>query len=125
MNEKLESFSPLVMAYIGDGYYELYVRNFLINKNIAKVKDLQTEAIKYVSAVNQSRFLDNLIKQNLLTEGEMTIVLRSRNHKVNHKPKNVDILTYKHATALESLIGYLYLSNNNERLEEIMKLIVR
>lgn len=122
---EVENFNPLVLAYIGDGCYELYVRNFLINKNIAKVKELQTEAIKYVSAVNQSKFLEQLISLNILDEIEMSIVMRTRNHKVNHKPRNVDILTYKHATALEALVGYLYLSNKKERLDHLMSLIIR
>lgn len=122
---EVETFNPLVLAYIGDGCYELYVRNFLINKNIAKVKELQTEAIKYVSAVNQSKFLEQLISLNILDEIEMSIVMRTRNHKVNHKPRNVDILTYKHATALEALVGYLYLSNKKERLDHLMSLIIR
>lgn len=122
---EVETFNPLVLAYIGDGCYELYVRNFLINKNIAKVKELQTEAIKYVSAVNQSKFLEQLISLNILDEIEMSIVMRTRNHKVNHKPRNVDILTYKHATALEALVGYLYLSNKKERLDYLMSLIIR
>lgn len=122
---EVETFNPLVLAYIGDGCYELYVRNFLINKNIVKVKELQTEAIKYVSAVNQSKFLEQLISLNILDEIEMSIVMRTRNHKVNHKPRNVDILTYKHATALEALVGYLYLSNKKERLDHLMSLIIR
>lgn len=122
---EVETFNPLVLAYIGDGCYELYVRNFLINKNIVKVKELQTEAIKYVSAVNQSKFLEQLISLNILDEIEMSIVMRTRNHKVNHKPRNVDILTYKHATALEALVGYLYLSNKKERLDYLMSLIIR
>ncbi|MDD2391736.1 MAG: ribonuclease III domain-containing protein [Bacilli bacterium] len=122
---EVENFNPLVLAYIGDGCYELYVRNFLINKNIVKVKELQTEAIKFVSAVNQSKFLEQLISLNILDEIEMSIVMRTRNHKVNHKPRNVDILTYKHATALEALVGYLYLSNKKERLDYLMSLIIR
>lgn len=122
---EVENFNPLVLAYIGDGCYELYVRNFLINKNIVKVKELQTEAIKYVSAINQSKFLEQLISLNILDEIEMSIVMRTRNHKVNHKPRNVDILTYKHATALEALVGYLYLSNKKERLDHLMSLIIR
>ena len=85
---------------------------------------MQESAIKYVSAKNQADFLKKIIDKNMLSDDEMNIVINARNHKNNHKPKNTDILTYKHATALESLIGYLYYQNNNDRIEEIMNFIL-
>ena len=111
----------LVLAYIGDAIYELYIREYLINKNIVKVELLQKEATKYVSAKAQAIFLKQI--DSSLTQEEKSIVTRARNHKGNRHPKNTDILTYKHATGLEAVIGYLYL-NNKQRLEEIMKLIL-
>ena len=114
----------LVLAYLGDSVYELYIRKHLINNGIAKVNELQSESIKYVSAKSQSNYLKELIDNNVLTEEEFNIVKCARNHKCNHKPKNCDIITYKQATGFEALIGYLYLENNIPRLEEIINYII-
>ena len=113
----------LVLAYLGDSIYEVYIRKYLVDKGISKVKELQAESIKYVSAKSQSNYLKQLIDNNLLKEEEINIVKCARNHKSNHKPKNCDIITYKNATGFEALIGYLHLSNKLERLEEILKYI--
>lgn len=115
--------SPLVLAYLGDAIYEIYVRKHLINLGINKVNALQEESKKYVSAKNQALFLKTMLEENFLTNEEIDITKRGRNSKVSSHPKNIDILTYKHATALETLIGYLYLTNNNLRIEEIMNYI--
>ena len=64
----------LVLAYLGDAVYELYIREYLISKNICKVNDLQNESLKYVSAKSQSIHLSRLIDSNFLTEGEIDIV---------------------------------------------------
>lgn len=115
----------LVLAYMGDSIYESYIREYLINKGISKVKELQSEAIKYVSAKSQSLYLDEMIDNSFLTEDELKIVLCARNHKNNHKPKYTNIITYKKATGLEALIGYLYFEKNLNRINEIMNFIVR
>ena len=115
--------NSLVLAYLGDSVYELYVREYLVNKNICKVNDLQKEAVKYVSAKAQEEFLLNLIDNNILTEAELDIVKRARNHKNNHRPKYSSIITYKNATGLEALIGYLYLNDKKIRIDDIMDYI--
>lgn len=112
----------LVLAYIGDAVYEVYIRNYLIKKNIVKVDKLQKEAVKYVSAKSQRVFLEKLINQNFFNQEEIAIIKRSRNHKGNRHPKNTDIITYKYATAFEAIIGYFYLINN-KKLDEMMNLI--
>lgn len=112
----------LVLAYIGDAVYEVYIRNYLIKKNIVKVDKLQKEAVKYVSAKSQRVFLEKLINQNFFNQEEIDIIKRSRNHKGNRHPKNTDIITYKYATAFEAIIGYFYLTNN-KKLDEMMDLI--
>ena len=114
----------LTLAYLGDSIYEIYIRHYLVKKNIVKVKDLQKEAVKYVSATAQAQFLKNMIDENFLNEKEMEFVLRARNHKVNHKPKNASIITYKYATGLEALIVYYYLEENKKRIDEIMNFII-
>ena len=117
------NMNSLVLAYLGDSVYELYVREYLVNKKIGKVNDLQKEAVKYVSAKAQEEFLLNLIDNNILTENEIDIVKRARNHKNNHRPKYSSIITYKNATGLEALIGYLYLNDKKIRIDDIMDYI--
>ena len=114
----------LVLAYLGDTIYENYVRHYLINKGIGNVNDLQTESINYVSAKNQAKFLEEMINNNFFSEEELSVIKRARNYKSNSHPKNTDIITYKHATALEAVIGYLDLINNKDRIDEIMKYIL-
>ncbi len=120
----LIEFNSLSLAYLGDAVYELYIRTYLLSKGNYKVCDLQNMAVKYVSAKSQSSFLDKMIDDNFLTEDELTIVKRARNHKSHQSPKHTDIITYKKSTGLEALIGYLKLTKNEKRIEEIMKYIV-
>lgn len=112
------------LAYVGDAIYELIIRKYLISIKLNNVNKLQNEAIKYVSAKAQAKFLDKIIDANILTNEELSTVSRARNYKPNSKPKNTDIKTYKKATALEALFGMLYLSNNKDRLEIIAKEIL-
>ena len=114
----------LVLAYMGDTVYEDYIRKYLIGTGIGNVNDLQTEALKYVSAINQAKFLTEMIDNDKLSEKELDIVKRARNYKTTSHPKSCDIITYKYATGLEALIGYLYLDNNIERINEIMNFII-
>ena len=114
----------LVLAYLGDTIYENYVRHYLINKGIGNVNDLQTESINYVSAKNQAAYLEKMINDNFFSEEELSVIKRARNYKSNSHPKNTDIITYKHATALEAIIGYLDLKDNKNRIDEIMKYIL-
>ncbi len=116
---KLITMSPLVLAYLGDTVYESYIREYLITKNInKKVNDLHKTAIKYVKAKAQATIIHEL--ENELTEEETRIYKRGRNQKSHTKAKNADIVDYKCATGFESLIGYLYLSKDIERLEYIV-----
>ena len=114
---------PLVMAYMGDNIYEKYVREYLINKGITKVGELQNESLKYVSAKSQRKHLERLIDNNFLTEEELEIVKWGRNAK-GTKNRSTDIVTYRIATGLEALIGTLYFAKKIERIEEIMKFIL-
>ena len=114
----------LTLAYIGDAIYEIYIRSYLVDSGIVKVNDLQKKAVKYVSAKAQANFLMNLINENFFNEIELEIIKRARNHK-SRIPKNTDIITYKHATSLESVIGYLYLEKDKQRLDEMMKKIFK
>ena len=115
------NINVLVLAYLGDAIYESYVRTYLVNKGINKINSLHKEAIHYVSASNQAKFVKHALDNNFFNEEEVNIIYRARNHKEAHKPKSTDIITYKYATGLEALIGFLYLEKKEERLQEIMK----
>lgn len=112
----------LTLAYIGDAIYEVYIRKFLIDQGISKVNSLQKSAINYVSAKNQAKFVTILINDNFFNDIELEIIKRARNHK-SRIPKNTDIITYKYATGLEAVIGYLYLENKIDRINLIMEKI--
>ena len=112
----------LTLAYIGDAIYEVYIRKFLIDQGISKVNNLQKSAINYVSAKNQAKFVTILINDNFFNDIELEIIKRARNHK-SRIPKNTDIITYKYATSLEAVIGYLYLENKIDRINLIMEKI--
>ncbi len=114
----------LVLAYLGDNVYEYYVRRYLIEQKISNVNDLQKTSINYVSAKNQAMYLEKLMNDNFFTDDEIDIIKRARNHKGVSHPKNCDIVTYKHATALEALIGFLKLEGQEERIKEIMDSIL-
>lgn len=120
----LKEINVLVLAYLGDAIYEYYVRNYLIDKKIANVNDLQNNAINYVSANAQAKYLTEMLDQEFLTEEEIDVVKRARNYKTTSHPKNCDIITYKYATGLEALIGYLDLKKDRERINEIMDFIL-
>jgi DNA polymerase-3 subunit alpha len=113
----------LVMGGIVTGFREGYTKTGK-PYGIAKVEDLQKEAIRFVSAKSQCKILSYLIDNNLLTENELDIVKRGRNYKRTSHPKNTDIVTYKMSSGFEAMIGYLYLNDNIERLNEIINYIL-
>jgi len=115
-----KEINPGVLAYLGDAVYELEIRKFLIDAGNKKVSDMDKKAISYVSAISQSKILDDLIDKNVLTEEELNCVTRARNYTPHSKPRHVDIKTYKKATALEALFGMLYIYNK-ERINVIME----
>ena len=114
----------LVLAYLGDTIYEDYIRRFFINKGINNVNELQKESLKYVSAKGQSNYLEMMINDDFFTDEEIDVIKRARNNTSKSHPKNTDIITYKLATGLEALIGYLDLADNNKRIDEIMNKIL-
>lgn len=121
----IREINVLVLAYLGDTIYENYVRKYLILQGYGNVDKLQKESIKYVSAKGQADYLKKMLENGILTSEEIDIVKRARNYKTTSHPKNCDILTYKYATGLESLIGYLDLEENTKRIEEIMNYILK
>ena len=108
----VKGINVLVLAYLGDTVYENYVRKYLILKGIGNVNKLQKEAIKYVSAKSQASYLKEMLDNDFFTEEELNLIKRARNYKTTSHPKNCDIITYKYATGLECLVGYLEFIKN-------------
>lgn len=119
----VNTINIIALAYLGDSIYEVYIRESLIKKGIAKVEDLTKVATNYVSAKGQATILKELIDKSFFTEEELDIIKRGRNYKRSSHPKHTDVITYKYSTGFEALIGYLYLSNNHKRLTEILNQI--
>ena len=114
----VNTMSPLTWAYIGDCVYELYIRMYLVNNTKMKPHKLHVESIKYVKAKAQADILMNM--ENKLTEKELEIVKRGRNAENHHLPKNATVQEYMYSTGFEALIGYLYMTKQDERLKEIL-----
>ena len=116
-------YNGLTLAYIGDAYYELKIREYLLEKKLTKVNDLHTNAITFTSAKNQAKALMHLIN-NFYSEEEIRIYKRGRNQSSTHKPKYTDIQTYNKSTGFEAVIGYLYLEKNFDRLNNLIETII-
>ena len=106
-----KSMNPLALAFVGDGVFELLVRERL------PVSALHRQAVEQVCARRQAE--DGRRLQSLLTEEEQEVYRRGRNARVHHVPKNAAVADYHAATALEALFGYLYLQGKGERVREL------
>lgn len=116
----INMLSPLTWAYVGDAVYELYIRTNLVNNTKLKPHRLHIESIKYVKAKAQADLLKKI--DDMLSDSEKDIVRRARNAENHHIPKNAEPADYMYSTAFEGLIGYLYLTKQDERLKEILKM---
>ena len=117
---EVNTMSPLTWAYIGDCVYELYIRMKLVNTTKLKPHKLHIESIKYVKAGAQAKILEKIEKN--LSEKEIEIVRRGRNAENHHLPKNATVQEYMYSTGFEALIGYLYLTKQDIRLQEILNM---
>lgn len=115
--------NPITLAFIGDAAYEIFIRTYIVNKNREmSVHKLHIEAVSFVKAHCQSDFMKKI--EGLLNEEEIGIFKRGRNSKSSTVPKNADVQEYRMATGFESLIGFLYLTEQNERLNYLLNIIV-
>ena len=119
----IELMSPLTWAYVGDSVYEQYIRTYLVNTTNLKPHKLHVEAIKYVKAKAQADILKRIYDE--LNEEEQEVVRRTRNTENHHKAKNADLEDYMYSTAFEGLIGYLYLTKQDERLSRILEMCIK
>ena len=115
----IRSYSPLVLAYIGDGIYDLVIRSMIVGKGNSNVNSLHCQTSQIVKAHTQSEMIGVL--QQDLTEEEITIYKRGRNANSPTTAKNATIMDYRRATGFEALMGYLYLE---DRMDRIMELIL-
>ena len=118
-----KTYNSIALAFLGDAVYEKYIRERIVRHGSVGADKMHREAVRYVKAAAQEQCLRAMLDG--LTETEHDVVRRARNHKITSKPKNADPLTYKMATAFEALLGYLYLSGQEERLAELMERAAR
>jgi len=114
--------NPLVLAFVGDAYWTLYIRRLLVAKSNGKVNALHQAANKYVCAVTQSGYYNKIAP--FLTEMESNIAGRARNAEVNTRPKNCTLTEYKLATAFEAIVGYNLLIGNKKRLQNLFDIVL-
>lgn len=118
-----KQLSPLTLAYVGDGVYELFVREYIVSKGNCPVKKLHSRAVEFVRCEFQAKVLSEVLMP-LFTQEEMDICLRGRNAHVSHVPKNSSVADYHGATAFECVFGYLYLSGRLDRLQMFFEKII-
>ena len=117
-SKSVKLISPIVLAYIGDAIYEVAVRQYLISLANLRPNHLHRSATGFVSAKAQCAILHFLDPQ--LTEAERDVVRQGRNAKSGTVPKNADVMEYRHATAFECLIGHLYYTGQQERIQKLV-----
>ncbi|MFR8937186.1 MAG: Mini-ribonuclease 3, partial [Streptococcus sp.] len=104
----------------GDAVYSLYIRRHLIFQGQTKPNQLHRLATRYVSAKAQASLIEKMLEQELLTEKELDIYKRGRNANSHTKAKNTDVITYKMSTGFEAVMGYLHMTEDIARLEELI-----
>lgn len=113
-----EKMNTTALAYLGDAVYETFIRERVIQTGQIHADQLHKSGVRYVCASAQAKVVKLLFP--LFSEKEAALIRRAKNHKSATKPKNVDHVTYKWATAFEAVMGYLYLSGQKERLTDLM-----
>ena len=109
------------LAYIGDAVYELAVREYVVKQGKTKVHRLHQAPVKYVAATAQAQVINSWLNQeDFLTQAEIEIFKRGRNHKINTKAKNASMADYSRSTGFEALIGWLHLTNQDERCQKLI-----
>ena len=122
LNKDYKLLNGSDLAYIGDAYVELKIREYLLSKGITKTKMLQNESIKYVSA-HAHQLIFNKLSEHL-TEEEIIIFKRGRNNAPHNRRKNLNFAEYGTSSGFEAIIGYLYLKADFARLDELIKMAI-
>ena len=119
-NQDIKSYSPLTLAYIGDGIYELVIRTILVSHGNCQPNKLHKKASRLVKASAQSGMMEVL--EPILTEQERAVYKRGRNAKSPTMAKNATMADYRRATGFEALMGYLYLEEQEERMIDLIRI---
>lgn len=115
--------NPLVLAFIGDAIYEVFIRTYLVDNNrYMSAHKLHVKAVSFVKAHAQSEIMKKI--EDKLTEEEYGIFKRGRNSKSGTVPKNAEVQKYRIATGFETLIGFLYITEQVDRLNELLEMII-
>ncbi len=120
--EHLNGLPNLTLAHVGDGVYDLMVRSMLASENMDNVHVQHRKTVQIVAATSQARAAEKLMP--VLTNEEVAVFHRGRNAKVHSVPHGATVKDYHLATGLETLFGYLYLSGNKERVNQLFEIIV-
>lgn len=116
-----KQMNALALAYMGDVVYEVAVRKRLLERGLTRPNDLHRGAVRYVNARAQASVVTHWLETGVLTEEEEAVVRRGKNAKSGSIPKRVDVHTYRYSTAFEAVIGYIYLIERRDRLEELIE----
>lgn len=119
---QVKELSGSALAYLGDAVWSLWVREHLLLKGYQRADDLAKKAVAYNSAKGQAKIVYALMEQAFLSEEELDIYKRGRNHKSKSVAKNADVITYRTSTGFEALIGYWYLAKNQTRIQQVMEI---
>ena len=117
--QDVRAYSPLTLAYMGDAIYELVIRSVVVERANRSANDLHKKTVRYVKAETQSAMIQALVQE--LTPDEEAIYKRGRNAKSYTAAKNASLGDYRKATGFEALMGFLYLTNQTDRLLYLIK----
>ncbi len=124
-NLDVNLINGIALAFEGDAVYSMYIRRHLIFQGQTKPNQLHRLATKYVSAKAQAMLITKLLEAQLLNEKEEEIYKRGRNASVHTKAKNTDIITYKMSTGFEAVLGYLHMTEQIGRMEELISWCIK
>ncbi len=122
-SKDIRTYSPLTLAYIGDAIFDVIIRSILVNKGNTAVNKLHKRASDIVKAGTQAAFVKALMDD--FTEEEADVYRRGRNSKPHTKAKNATTMDYLDATGFEAVVGYLYLTDNMDRICELIELGIK
>lgn len=120
---KVDTLSPLTLAFTGDAVFSLYIREMLVCEANRPVGQLHKLSVNWVKAEAQSKGIHAILP--LLTEKETEVFKRGRNAHTSHTPKNQSGCDYHYATGFEALVGYLYLKEETQRLNELLNEVIK
>ena len=118
--QDIKSYSPLTLAYIGDGIFDLVIRSIVVGKGNTSAHQLHRQTSKVVKAASQSAMIEKILPY--LTKEEEAVYKRGRNAKSGTMAKNATMVDYRRATGFEALMGYLYLQNDFPRIIELVEI---